>query len=505
MKKANMTVDRLNVISDIDNRIYGSFIEHLGRAVYNGIYEPGHPLADENGFRRDVISLVKDLRVPIIRYPGGNFVSGFNWEDSVGPKEQRPARLDLAWFTTETNEVGLQEFDTWLKAVDAELMLAVNLGTRGADAARNLVEYCNHEKGSCWSDLRRSHGREQPYHVKTWCLGNEMDGPWQMGQKTAYEYGRLANETAKMMRWVDPEIELVACGSSKMVMPTFADWEATVLTETYDQVDYLSLHNYWGNFDGDTQSYLSGGLLMDDFIQSVTAICDFVKAKKRSKKTINLSFDEWNVWYHTKESDKQIEHWLKAPPRLEDIYNFEDALVVGGLLISLLKHSDRVKMACLAQLVNVIAPIMTETGGRAWKQTIYYPFYYTSVYGRGTALKVNMECPKYDCKQYTDVTMLDSVAVFHEAEGTLTMFVLNRCMDEDVEVSCDLRCMEAEACTNHTALEGYGYKDANSAAFPDKVIPVQQTTDILEDGRMHVVIPKASWHMFRFRVKGRGL
>ena len=502
MKKADMTVDRLNIISAIDERIYGSFIEHLGRAVYNGIYEPGHPLADKDGFRRDVIQLVKELKVPVIRYPGGNFVSGFNWEDSVGPKQLRPARLDLAWFTTETNEVGLQEFDSWLKKVDSGLMLAVNLGTRGADAARNLVEYCNHGKGSYWSDLRRSHGKEKPYNVKTWCLGNEMDGPWQMGHKTAYEYGRLANETAKMMKWVDPSIELVACGSSKMVMPTFADWEATVLTECYDQVDYLSLHNYWGNFDGDTQSYLSGGVLMDDFIRSVTAICDYVKAKKRSRKTIHLSFDEWNVWYHTKESDKQIEHWIQAPPRLEDIYNFEDALLVGGLLISLLKNCDRVKMACLAQLVNVIAPIMTETGGKAWKQTIYYPFYYTSIHGRGTALKVNMECPRYDCRQYTDVTALDAVAVLNEGGDTVTLFVLNRSMEEDIALSCDLRSVKAESCICHTALEGYGYEEANSALEPDRVVPSHKPTDILENGRMEAVIPRSSWHMFCFRTKG---
>lgn len=498
MKKATMIIDRLNHISIIDKRVYGSFIEHLGRAVYNGIYEPGHPLADEEGFRKDVIEMVKELQVPIVRYPGGNFVSGFNWEDSVGPKEQRPSRLDLAWFTTETNEVGMQEFSNWLSKVDSDMMLAVNLGTRGADAARNLVEYCNHEKGSYWSDLRRSHGKKEPYKVKTWCLGNEMDGPWQMGRKTAYEYGRLASETAKMMKWVDPSIELVACGSSKMIMPTFAEWEATVLDETYDQVDYLSLHNYWGNFDGDTPSYLAGGLLMDDFIQSVVSICDYVKAKKRSKKKINLSFDEWNVWYHTKESDKKIESWLQAPPRLEDIYNFEDALLVGGLLISLLKHADRVKMACLAQLVNVIAPIMTETGGRAWKQTIYYPFYYTSVYGRGEALKVNMECPKYDCKEYTDVPMLDAVAVYDEENTTVTLFVLNRSTEENLEVHCDLRTLNAGKCIKHVSMEGYAYEACNTADNPNMVVPKEQEGFMLEGGYMDTVIPKASWHMYHF-------
>lgn len=498
MKKANMSIDRMNKISDIDDRIYGSFIEHLGRAVYNGIYEPGHPAADERGFRKDVIQLVKELKVPIIRYPGGNFVSGFNWEDSVGPKEKRPKRLDLAWFTTETNEVGMQEFDDWLKEADSQMMLAVNLGTRGADEARNLVEYCNHKGGSYYSDLRIEHGRKDSYKIKTWCLGNEMDGPWQMGHKTAYEYGRLANETAKMMRWVDPDIELVACGSSKMVMPTFADWEATVLTEAYDEVDYISLHNYWGNFDKDTESYLAGGILMDDFIKSVVAICDYVKAKKRSRKKINLSFDEWNVWYHTKESDKQIEHWLQAPPRLEDIYNFEDALLVGDLLITLLKNSDRVKMACLAQLVNVIAPIMTETGGKAWKQTIYYPFYYTSVYGRGEALRVSLECPKFDCRQYTDVPMLDSVAVYNKEQETVTLFVMNRSMEEDLEVCCDLRGIGADSCIGNVALEGYDFKAANTADFPEQVVPVNKPENILEDGHMRTVVSKASWNMYRF-------
>lgn len=501
MKKANMIVDRLNHISDIDNRIYGSFIEHLGRAVYNGIYEPEHPLADEMGFRKDVIELVKELHIPIIRYPGGNFVSGFRWEDSVGPKEKRPTRLDLAWSTTETNEVGLQEFDGWLSKVNADMMLAVNLGTRGADAARNLVEYCNHEKGSYWSDLRRSHGKEKPYGIKTWCLGNEMDGPWQMGRKTAYEYGRLACETAKMMKWVDPSIELVACGSSKMIMPTFAQWEATVLEETYEHVDYLSLHNYWGNADGDTPSYLAGGMLMDDFIKSVVAICDYVKAKKRSKKQINLSFDEWNVWYHTKESDKKIESWLQAPPRLEDVYNFEDALLVGGLLISLLKNSDRVKMACLAQLVNVIAPIMTRPQGGSWKQTIYYPFYYTSVYGRGEALKVNIDCPKYDCKQYTDVPMLDAVAVADNENGKLTLFVLNRSIEEDLELSCDMRTFSVTRCIQHIVLEGYDYEDCNTEQVPDFVVPKEKQLEILENGKMQTVVSKASWHMYRFELK----
>ncbi len=493
-----MTVDRLNHISQIDDRLYGSFIEHLGRAVYDGIYEPSHPLANKNGFRTDVIDLVKRLNVPIIRYPGGNFVSGYNWEDGVGPREGRPTRLDLAWFTTETNEIGLNEFATWLDEVDSQMMLAVNLGTRGPDAARNLVEYCNHEKGSYWSDLRRKHGVKKPYNIKTWCLGNEMDGPWQMGQKTAYEYGRVASEAAKMMKWVDPSIELVACGSSYMAMDTFAQWEATVLEETYDQVDYISLHSYYGNPDNDAASYLAKGMEMDDFIKSVVAICDYIKAKKRSKKRMYLSFDEWNIWYHSIEQDKEMERWIKAPPRLEDVYNFEDALLVGGLLITLIKNSDRVRMACLAQLVNVIAPIMTDIGGNAWAQTIYYPFLQASLHGRGEAIKVNIESPKYDCKEFTDVPMLDAVSVVNHEKNEVTLFVLNRSLDDDIDLQCDLRTMDVKECIGYTSLEGFDLKARNTSKNPHNVVPRQKDTKLLEDGFMNVKLPKASWNVFRF-------
>jgi len=307
LKKATMVLDKEYKIGEVDKRIYGSFIEHLGRAVYGGIYEPGHPKADELGFRKDVIDLVKELRVPIVRYPGGNFVSGYNWEDGVGPKEKRKRKLELAWRTIETNQVGINEFMEWSKRVDSEVMMAVNLGTRGVDEARNLVEYCNHPEGSCYSDLRIEHGYKEPYKIKTWCLGNEMDGPWQISHKTAEEYGRLACETAKVMRWVDPTIGLVVSGSSHKFMDTYPKWESTVLEHTYENVDYISLHNYYENLENDTANYLAKSLDMDAFIKSVIATCDYIKAKKRSKKTINLSFDEWNVCYHSREQDKKIE------------------------------------------------------------------------------------------------------------------------------------------------------------------------------------------------------
>ncbi|WP_212505767.1 alpha-N-arabinofuranosidase [Anaerotalea alkaliphila] len=501
MKKATITIDRLRIIATIDNRIYGSFIEHLGRAVYDGIYEPTHPMADEDGFRKDVIQLVKKLNVPIIRYPGGNFVSGYNWEDGVGPRSERPTKLDLAWFTRENNEIGLHEFSKWLKKVDSEMMMAVNLGTRGADEARNLVEYCNHPGGSYWSDLRKSHGVLEPYAIKTWCLGNEMDGPWQIGHKTAVEYGRLANEAGKVMRWTDPQIELVACGSSNIDMPTFAEWEATVLDLSYDQVDYLSLHNYYGNPTDDTPSYLAKGIEMDEFIKSVVAICDYVKAKKRSKKKINLSFDEWNVWYHSREADQFNERWQFAPHLLEDIYTFEDALLVGGLLITLIKNADRVHMACLAQLVNVIAPVMTKTGGKAWCQTIFYPFLHASLHGRGVALQVNVDSPKYDCTQFTDVPVLDAVAVWNEEDKTATLFVLNRSLEEDLDLSCDFRSLKASGVLEHIVLEHADLKAVNSVENPDNVVPVQSRGASLAGGRLSCVVKRATWNVIRVSTK----
>ena len=367
-------------------RLFGSFVEHLGRAVYGGIYEPGHPAADNMGFRSDVLELVRQLGVPVVRYPGGNFVSGYRWEDGIGDKTKRPRRAELAWSCIETNQVGIDEFQEWSRRAGSEVMLAVNLGTGTAADAANLVEYCNFPGGTHYSELRRANGFEKPFGIRTWCLGNEMDGPWQLGHKTAAEYGRLACEAAKLMKLVDPTIELVACGSSYPDMPTFGDWEAEVLKACWEQVDYISLHSYYGNRDGDTASYLACSLEMDGFIRSVAAVCDYVRSVKRSDKTVYLSFDEWNVWFHSNEADRKLEKWQIAPPMLEDVYTLEDALVVGCLLITLLRHADRVKLACLAQLVNVIAPIMTENGGAAWVQTIFWPVLHASRYGRGTAL-----------------------------------------------------------------------------------------------------------------------
>lgn len=504
MKQANMILDKDYAIARIDPRIYGSFIEHLGRAVYGGIYEPDHPTADAEGFRRDVIDMVRKLGVPVVRYPGGNFVSGFNWEDSIGPRDRRPARLDLAWFTTETNEVGLHEFAHWARKAGSEVMYAVNLGSRGADAARNVVEYANHPSGSYWSDLRIQNGEKEPFGIKLWCLGNEMDGPWQMGHKTAAEYGRAACEAGKMMKWVDPSIELVACGSSSSEMPTFGSWEYEMLDECYDTIDYVSLHRYYGNPTNDTPGFLARSMDLDAFIKTVVSICDAVGGKKHSKKKLNLSFDEWNVWYHSNEQDKEVwkqGKWNRALPLLEDIYNFEDALLAGSMLITFLRNADRVKIACLAQLVNVIAPIMTRNGGGCWAQTIFYPFMHASCYGRGTSLRALVSSPVYDCRDYDAVPLIDSTAVMGD-DGSVTVFCVNRDTAEDCELSIDLRAFDKLRFAEHIVLHHDDVKAVNTEEHPDNVAPAAGAPASVDGGRASVVVPALSWNVIRFVPEG---
>ena len=486
-------------VGEVDPRLFGSFIEHLGRAVYHGIYEPGHPAADRDGFREDVIELVKKLGVPIVRYPGGNFVSGYRWEDGIGDKSKRPRRPELAWGTVETNEVGIDEFQAWCKKADSSVMMAVNLGTRGPEDARNLVEYCNFKGGTYYSDLRRANGFEEPFGIKVWCLGNEMDGSWQMGAKTATEYGRIAAEAAKLMKWTDPSIELVACGASGSGM--CGDWEAEVLKHTYDYVDYISLHSYYGNRDNDTPSFLASSLDMDKFINTVCSIADYVKHVKHSDKTIYLSFDEWNVWFHS--NDQTVEKWSVAPHQLEDIYTFEDVLVVGCLLITLLKHCDRVKIACLAQLVNVIAPIMTENteeGGRAWAQTIFYPFMHASAYGRGTVLDGRVISGTYDTRRIKNVPYLESAAVYHEAEREIDIFAVNRSLEDDMDFECELSSFGATRVIEHITMSNDDLKAVNTADDPDNVVPSPNGSASVESGKLSAKLGKHSWNVIRVKL-----
>ena len=509
-QRASITIEKDYVIDTVEKFIFGSFIEHLGRCVYQGIYEPEHSESDEFGFRKDVIELIKELSIPIIRYPGGNFVSNYRWEDGIGPAEARPRRLDLAWRTIEPNSVGVNEFVQWCRRAGAEPMMAINLGTRGIESALDFLEYCNHPSKSYMSDMRIKHGYKEPHSIKAWCLGNEMDGSWQVGHRTAYEYGRLASETARAMRMMDPSIKMISCGSSNTQMQTFPEWEAETLSHTYDAVDYISLHQYFSNEHGDTADFLAMSMETDYFIRTVIAVCDYVKAKKRGKKDIMLSFDEWNVWYHSiKQDDEAMKNdpWNFAPRLLEDIYTFEDALVVGCMLITFLKHADRLKMACMAQLVNVIAPIMTEAGGSACRQTTFYPLLHVSQYGRGIALRPIVKSPKYDSRNYTDVPYLEAVAVADNDTGAITVFAVNRSLGDSLTVECVIRGGGEYRLLEHIVMENDDLLAVNTVSAPYNVSPFKRTDSVADigSGKFEVKLRRASWNVIRFHKPGTGL
>ena len=496
MPDVQLVVDPDRPVGEIDRRVFGSFVEHLGRAVYDGLYEPGHPLADASGFRADVVELVRGLGISTVRYPGGNFVSGFRWEDSVGPRDQRPRRLDLAWHSSESNQVGLHEFSDWLGLVDAELMLAVNLGTRGTLEALDLLEYANVPGGSALSEQRADFGRREPFGVRMWCLGNEMDGPWQLGHRSADDYGKIAARTASAMRQLDPSVELVVCGSSSASMPTFGEWERVVLGHTHALVDAISCHAYYC-LKGDLGSFLASAVDMDRFIETVVAIADAVGAEQGSSKRLQISFDEWNVWdverYVAEDKRTAVDDWPTAPRILEDVYSVADAVVFGNLMISLLKHADRVTSACLAQLVNVIAPIMTEPGGPAWTQTTYIPFATTSRLARGQALAVSVEGGTYETAAYGEVPVVDAVATHDPQTGAVALFLVNRATDAATTVEVDVQRTGVSRITETVAVWDEDLTAANTLADPERVQARTNDTARLHDGRLHVELPPVSW------------
>lgn len=491
--KAEIIINRNYRIGEIDRRIYGSFIEHLGRAVYGGIYEPGHPTADDRGFRGDVIGFVKELNVPIVRYPGGNFVSGYNWEDGIGDKSKRPRRIELAWQSVEPNQVGIDEFQEWARRAGSEVMMAVNLGTAGPSEAMNCVEYCNSETDTHYAQMRRKNGFEKPFKIKTWCLGNEMDGDWQMGHKTAEEYGRVAAETAKLMKLVDPEIELVLCGSSSPEMPSYIDWELTALEHAYDYVDYISLHSYYNNKSGNTPEFFARSVGMDRFIKTVASVCDIVRAKKRRSKTVNLSFDEWNVWYNCSNAG-----WKIGAHIMEDCYTLEDAIVVGCLLMTLQNNCDRVKIACMAQLVNVIAPIMTDDDGSSWVQTTFYPFMFASANGRGTAMKPVVNCGSYRSADFGEVPYIETSVIHNAEKRELVVFAVNRSLDDGAETSVRFENFEDCALVEHVELYSDDLKAVNTKTS-SAVLPARREIEAaLPSAEHRVKLKKHSWNMLRF-------
>ena len=503
MPPTTVTLDPTAVVGPVRRELFGGFLEHLGRAVHTGIHEPGHPTADANGFRADVVELVRELGVSTVRYPGGNFVSGYRWEDGVGPLEQRPRRLDLAWHSTEPNTVGVDEFVTWCRTAGVEPMMAVNLGTRGVAEALDLLEYCNHPGGTALSDRRRANGSPDPHGIRMWCLGNEMDGPWQIGHKTATEYGRLAAETARAMRMVDPTLTLVACGSSGPDMPTFGAWETEVLEHTYDTVDLISAHSYFWPRGGDLASFLGSGAALDGFLDTIVATADRVGARRGSTKRIDVSVDEWNVWYMEEEASKPPtgDDWPVAPRLLEDRYSVTDAVVVGGLLISLLRHTDRVAAASIAQLVNVIAPIVTEPGGGVWRQPTFHPFALTARAARGVVLLPEVVAPPVETAQHGPLPVLDCAATWDEDAAQAAVFLLNRSPSEAIDVQVEIPAWPGAVVGNLLTLD---------AAEPFRVPPPRNAATLapragraaVDGSTVTTRLPPASWSVLRLDTAG---
>lgn len=492
---ARVYIDSRRTIGALDRNLFGSFLEHLGRAVYEGIYDPGSPLSDANGFRKDVMEEVHNLGVPIIRYPGGNFVSGYNWLDGVGPKKERPRVLDKAWNTIDTNQFGTNEFMAWSKMVGARPLMGLNLGTGTPERAAALVEYCNIEKGTKWSDLRRSHGVEQPYKVEHWCLGNEMDGPWQIGHMTATEYGLKAQDAARQMHAVDPSLKLIACGSSGPFMPTYLEWDREVLEQCYEYVDALSLHRYIGNTQeetgNDSAKFVAMNLSMEKQIAETLAVCDMVRGHKRSPKKLWLSFDEWNVWYRARDAEAMNGHEHEAPHLLEEVYNLEDALLVGGIVNTLMRNTDRIKIACLAQLVNVIAPIATNEKGLL-RQTIFYPYSWALQWARDTVLDALVESPTYDVAGMGQVPYLD-VAGTLSPDGRIALFILNRDLVKSHAVEIHWQDLAPAKLLNSTILTGNDLKAFNTFESPKRVAPQTFDQPSTVGGRTSFEVPARSY------------
>jgi len=487
--KAQVLLDRNRTIAPISPLLFGGFAEHMGRCVYEGIYDPKSPHADEHGFRADVMEALRDQAYTVIRYPGGNFLSGYNWLDGVGPKEQRPLRRELAWQSLETNQFGTNEFMEFCKSINVAPMLGVNMGTGTIQSASDLVEYCNVPHGTRWSDLRVSHGIREPHNVRYWCVGNEMDGPWQIGHLDAVAYGNKALEAAKMMKSQDPTIETILCGSSSDQMPTYPDWDRTALEIAWEHMDYLSMHYYAGNRENDTASYLASPVLFERFVDTLDGTLRYVKAKRRSKHNIYLSWDEWQVWY---KGDPVQGNWTEAPHLAEEIYNLEDALVVAQWLNVFLRKSHVLKIACVAQIVNTISWLHTRPDG-ILKHPSYYAFKLVSTLARGEALDVRVKAPELETKQHDAVPVLDISASYEPETEQGAVFLVNRSQTEAVITDLVWQDGRAVQIDNGWQLTGKDPKEVNTWDAPERVVAKPIAVPAVDAGRATLSLPPLSF------------
>ncbi|NNN22300.1 MAG: alpha-N-arabinofuranosidase [Acidimicrobiales bacterium] len=463
LRPTNLFIEVDQKIAEVDPRVFGGFLEHMGRAIYEGVYDPTSRLADDAGCRTDVLEALRKLKMTAMRYPGGNFVSGYNWRDGVGPKGERPTRFDRAWFSKETNMFGTDEFLALSERMGWTPMMAVNLGNGSPTEAAALVSYCNSSQGSEMGDWRASNGHPAPYGISLWCLGNEMDGIWQIGHLNAKKYVEKAKEATRLMREVDPDIELVVCGSSDPMLPTYPAWDRSVLSGLGDEMNYLSVHRYARNFRRDTPQFLAFGLAVDKQIEELNRICLEVQHQSETGHRSFLSFDEWNVWYRHL---SPFGWGQRAPHLLEETYNVEDALVVAGFLNSFIRHADVVKIANLSQAVNVVAPIRTR-GDDILIQSIYYAFEMFSSRSEGEALKVSTDGPRYQTRKLGMATFADTSAIL--GDGVIHLFIVNRSVDESMALEIELQGATILNVLSADCLTGPSPKAKNTFARPNLV------------------------------------
>jgi alpha-N-arabinofuranosidase len=485
MTSATVDLHTEHRVAPVDDRIFGGFLEHLGRAVYEGVYDPGNSRSDERGFRTDVIEALQPLRMPVVRYPGGNFVSAYDWRHGVGPRSQRPKRPDFAWHSIESNQFGTDEFMQWCDAACTAPMMAVNLGTGTPADAAELLEYCNLPAGTSIADQRVANGSSAPYGVELWCLGNEMDGFWQAGHVSAETYAERALVASRLMKGLDPSIKTIACGSSNRNLATYLEWDRKVLEHCWESIDFLSVHRYSSNHRDDTASFLAEGVVIDQTLDEYRGLLAYVRGRKRDTRDVRLCFDEWNVWYRERRGDGG---WTEAPHLLEERYNLEDALVCAQYLHSFVRNADIVSIACIAQVVNVIAPILTRADGLL-VQAIYWPFKLLRDAVSGDALLAKVRGPELATAMRGDVPVLDAAATYDEAQGTASVSLVNRAPATAVEVAIDI-AGPAFAVTGASVLTG-DVKARNEWDSPDSIRP--QPIDVRAgDHVLHLTLPMAS-------------
>jgi len=531
-KKAKITVHPAFAIGEISPRLYGSFLEPIGTMVNGTMYNPKHPTADDKGFRRDFIDALRETPIPAVRLPGGNFVSGWDWKDSIGPKENRKVHLDLAWHQVIPNDVGHDEYLQWTELVGCEPLYTINLGTGNLNDAMAITEYTNYPGGTYWSDLRRKNGHEDPYGVKLWYLGNEMDGPWQVAsfEKDPVGYGVKAREVSKALKYTDGSVETIACVSSCPFLTHYPDWDRQVLEQCYEVVDYISLHHYHSALPGDVGALMAGVKAYENYIDTEIALSDYIRTMLRTEKTMYISLDEYGSSFRPQRGNPQYgmngnmpinmffsfpdrgfrsqdpNQWFRFGPGGRRVGEMAMALANASTMLAMIRRADRVKIGCATGGLGMLCATDKD---HVWKGAAYYPMTELIRYAKGKSILPMVECDTYDVPSYAvddqnqyndfhDVPYVTSAAALNEEAGEFTVFVANGDWEEEEELTLDVKAFEGYRFVEHLTMYSDDFEAANSYENPDVIKPVLCEDTKCEDGKINVTLKKLSWNMFRF-------